>query len=1300
MVQQWKTIRIFISSTFVDMHAERDNLSRDVYLRLKERCMKKHLHVQFVDLRWGISQEQAESGETIDILLDEIAKCDIFISLLGERYGSTPNIIPERILQENWAKGHSSSSFTALEILHKLHSKSSAKAFFYFRDPSFIAKIPETEKENYLPESPEAEQKLIALKESIRDSGYKVMENYPCDFDGKQIVGLEEFGNQVLEDLWDAISELYPEEEIEFDPISAEREMHDQFAHERSYLYVKRDMVEELDEYVQGNEAKPFVITGEPGCGKSAFLAEWYLENSESYEILAYFIGASPGSTDYRQLLRSMCEELKSRFSLQHDIAEGTEQLSGTLLSLLLEADRVCEKKIVLIIDALDQLEGNYGLGWLLNYRPVTIKMILSSLEGPYLDELKRFEEPVLELPVLGKDEQKQIIRAVLDEFKGDRCELTEEQLDDLLEHPGTGTPLYLRIALEELRLFGDYAGLSDRIRSLGTDVPEMLEQLLERLETEHGKELVEKTFALINCSRYGLSELELLELLKRVDEDKLPLLIWEKLRRNASFYLVQRGEYMGFFHKQLVEAVEKRYPDKKSRHLELALYFEESELSRKVDEYPYQFMLAGEHEKLKDALCDLELFYYAMGNKRVHELVYYWNLIKEEFDQFESYLKIINLKIKERDKFDIIFIFNSLARFFEVQGKYNIALMLYTENLKNQEKKFGEHHPEVTMSLNNIAGLLCKIDENDKALQLFQRVLEIEEDIFGKDDPLVASTLNNLALLLQQMGEYDKALPLYQRALEIEERFLDADNSHIAITLNNFALLLQHMGQFDKALSMFQRALEINENSVGKYHPELCFILTNLGKQFILLGDNEKALLPLERSLNIYIKFFGRQHPSVAVTLNELGEYFRQVDEYEKAKKLHEEALEINEKVFGKNHSRVASNLLYLARLSGEMAEYQIAVPLYERALKINEQKLGDNHPTVASIIESQAVNYVLNGEYQKALPLYERALQINENVFGQDHPNVAGSLSNLGKLFMRQGNYDKAVQFIGRSLEINEITLGVNHPNVAISLNKLADVFLLMGDYEQALPLLKRSLDIKKKVFGENHSEVSLALNSLAMLFECMGEYEKSLVFCKQALDINEEIFGHNHPKVAISLENIAGVYMYMQKYDDAYPLLERALKINDKALGQDHPEIMRTLHNFAELLRGMEEYSKALLFYKDALEIGINIFGRNHPDVLSVQSSLASCYVSLGEYSKALPLFQYCLKTQEEIFDKKHPNVAITLTNIAELFIFMKEYDTSLLLSERAYEIFNEALGPNHPRTITALENITYLLTETEE
>ena len=48
----WNTIRIFISSTFRDMHAERDQLAKVVFPELRERCAKRQLHLVDVDLRW------------------------------------------------------------------------------------------------------------------------------------------------------------------------------------------------------------------------------------------------------------------------------------------------------------------------------------------------------------------------------------------------------------------------------------------------------------------------------------------------------------------------------------------------------------------------------------------------------------------------------------------------------------------------------------------------------------------------------------------------------------------------------------------------------------------------------------------------------------------------------------------------------------------------------------------------------------------------------------------------------------------------------------------------------------------------------------------------------------------------------------------------------------------------------------------------------------------------------------------------------------------------------------------------
>ena len=50
MPQSWKTVRVFISSTFRDMHAERNHLVKVVFMALRERLEQyrvwKHLEIQ------------------------------------------------------------------------------------------------------------------------------------------------------------------------------------------------------------------------------------------------------------------------------------------------------------------------------------------------------------------------------------------------------------------------------------------------------------------------------------------------------------------------------------------------------------------------------------------------------------------------------------------------------------------------------------------------------------------------------------------------------------------------------------------------------------------------------------------------------------------------------------------------------------------------------------------------------------------------------------------------------------------------------------------------------------------------------------------------------------------------------------------------------------------------------------------------------------------------------------------------------------------------------------------------------
>ena len=64
--------------------------------------------------------------------------------------------------------------------------------------------------------------------------------------------------------------------------------------------------------------------------------------------------------------------------------------------------------------------------------------------------------------------------------------------------------PLFLKLACEELRVFGIHEQISTKLKSLQHTVPTILQDVLARLETDHGKSLIATALSLLVCSRDG----------------------------------------------------------------------------------------------------------------------------------------------------------------------------------------------------------------------------------------------------------------------------------------------------------------------------------------------------------------------------------------------------------------------------------------------------------------------------------------------------------------------------------------------------------------------------------------------------------------------------------------------------------------------------------------------------------------------------------------------------------------------------------------------------------------------------
>jgi len=89
-----RVVRIFVSSTFLDMHAERNELVKRTFPALRKLCEERGVTWGEVDLRWGVTDEQKAEGHVLPICLTEIDRCrPYFVGLLGDRYGWVPSDI-------------------------------------------------------------------------------------------------------------------------------------------------------------------------------------------------------------------------------------------------------------------------------------------------------------------------------------------------------------------------------------------------------------------------------------------------------------------------------------------------------------------------------------------------------------------------------------------------------------------------------------------------------------------------------------------------------------------------------------------------------------------------------------------------------------------------------------------------------------------------------------------------------------------------------------------------------------------------------------------------------------------------------------------------------------------------------------------------------------------------------------------------------------------------------------------------------------------------------------------------------
>ncbi|MEH1966522.1 tetratricopeptide repeat protein, partial [Nostoc sp.] len=252
-----------------------------------------------------------------------------------------------------------------------------------------------------------------------------------------------------------------------------------------------------------------------------------------------------------------------------------------------------------------------------------------------------------------------------------------------------------------------------------------------------------------------------------------------------------------------------------------------------------FQLKLKGlsQAEELKRSLCRVmvAVAQYIPGSSTLEQ-------ITAVSPAIPHIAEVANHLIQYLSDDDLFWPFIGNAKFYNVQGLYNQALPWYKLCLKVIKKRLGDEHPDVALSLNNLALLYDSQGRYSEAEPLYIQALALTRKLLGEEHPSVATSLNNLAELYRSQGRYSEAEPLHIQALALTRKLLGEEHPSVAVSLNNLALLYYSQGRYSEAEPLYIQALALRRKLLGEEHPSVAVSLNNLALLYYSQGRYSEA--------------------------------------------------------------------------------------------------------------------------------------------------------------------------------------------------------------------------------------------------------------------------------------------------------------------------------------------------------------------------------------------------------------------------------------------------------------------------
>lgn len=1164
----WRARPVFISSTFVDMQAERDYLRTRVFPELEERLRANRHHLEWVDLRVGVAvtsqpDEQGRELHVLKVCLAEVKRCRPFlVVLLGDRYGWVPP--PDRVRDAAREVGFSADitgrSVTDLEIDFGILSDSEQppRSMFYFREPlPYSDTPPETAalfSDAFASDAGAADRarRLALLKQRIAQQLPDRVRRYAARWDAerRQVTGLESWGRMVLEDIWSELEgEIQAAQQsqqqsrargarVESDAPwqQVELEALEDFVDDRARDFVgRRDILAQLLGFATA--ASPTdtnygrCITGDPGSGKSALFSALYrrLVERDAF-LLAHAAGASIQAASVDAMLRRWSGELAKALGIDLHLPEHADPDTVEMTFASLLARMAVQRRVVLLIDALDQFEattrGQY-VTWLPRLWPANARLLATAIAGTAsaaLAQRQRIE--IVPLPPLDAAEARDIATAICRRY---HREFEPQVFDTLLAKsgpngPAWGNPLWLVLAVEELNLLDaddfararHYEGAAaeqlralmlDHVASFPGDIIGLYRHTFDRVEGLFGVQLTLGFLGLIAVSRFGWRESDFRLVLPRVSGELWDPLRFAQLRRLFRGQMRLRGALAqwDFNHAQMRTAVRTRLAALGIAEQQLHAMIADRLLSCPLDD-PIRITetmvhLIGSEDWARAAQ------YYGDGSLTEPETEGATRALAQSLLDDPTELNAAINVLHASPTADVLRAANkrylnlllpavdgrvSAATRVGLAGAIHVAL----DRLHEQYPRDLTLNYDLALTLGTLADGHFDLGDLERAQNCYQMKLQLANSLAdqGISDEgfevavtqAIVGAHDRLGRIAWLRGDSRGAAEAYRKSFSIaidnsKRRPRDLHLRHsAAIGLENLAGEQTAIGDLSSARKSLIEALALLQQSVNEepdssiWQRSLAMCHGQLGDAELALGNVKEAQSSFATYVGIFQKLVDRDPANanwqrdLATAHDRLGD-IRQHDDLTGAETEYRLSLAIRSR----------------------LVDLDSANWLWQRDHSISHRKLG----------------YALERQHdlKGAESMYMGALAISERLAEQDKTNAQGQrdiavcLNDVGDILLALDDLERAADAFVRAIAITERLLRQNlqdtdwQRDLGISYNRLGKIQMKLGKFDQAVDLYQSSLAVALALVRRDPNN-SNWLNDCATDYHRLGEAQEA--------------------------------------------------------------------------------------------------------------------------------------------------------------------------------------------------------------